>query len=150
MQEATLGIKNLADTSGYYLLTSGGTTKHPASIFESIRMDHLISRLKQEFDILIFDTPPVGVFHDAALVGDYSDHCLFVTRQNETTRQKTRHSVNLMDLSRAKVLGVIFNGVTNLRAVAGGSGSYAGSYSERYQYSHGKGAEGYAHNYTES
>ena len=55
-----------------------------------------------------------------------------------------------MDRSRAKVLGVIFNGVTNLRAAAGGSGSYAGSYSERYQYGYGKDAEGYAQSYTES
>lgn len=52
------------------------------------------------------------MFHDAALVGDYADHCIFVARQNETTRQKTRHSVNLMDRSRAKVLGVIFTGIT--------------------------------------
>ena len=109
-------------------------------------MDQLVSRLKQEFDILIFDTPPVGVFHDAALVGDYADHCIFVARQNETTRQKTRHSVNLMDRSRAKVLGVIFNGVTNLRAAAG-YGSYGGSYSERYQYGYGKDAENYQKGY---
>jgi hypothetical protein len=47
------------------------------------------------------------------------------------------------------VLGVIFNGVTNLRAAAG-YGSYGGSYSERYQYGYGKDAKGYAHSYTES
>ena len=142
IQEATLGIKNLGASAGYYLLTSGGTTKHPVSVFESTRMDQLVSRLKQEFDILIFDAPPVGVFHDAAVVGDYADHCLFVTRQNETTRQKTRHSINLMDYSHAKVIGVIFNGVANLR-VAVGSGSNGGSYSERYQYGYGKDAENY-------
>jgi Mrp family chromosome partitioning ATPase len=72
---------------------------------------------------------------------------VFVARQNVTTRQKTRHSVNLMDRSRAKVLGVIFNGVTNLRAAAGGSGSYAGSYSERYQYGYGKDVGNYQKGY---
>jgi hypothetical protein len=52
-----------------------------------------------------------------------------------------------MDRSRAKVLGVIFNGVTNLRAAAGGSGSYAGSYSERYQYGYGKDVGNYQKGY---
>ena len=148
--DSQLGIHTLGESGKHFLLSSGGSTTHSGSILENPRMDQLVSRLKQEFDILIFDTPPVGVFHDAALVGDYADHCVFVARQNVTTRQKTRHSVNLMDRSRAKVLGVIFNGVTNLRAAAGGSGSYAGSYSERYQYGYGKDAKGYAHSYTES
>ena len=149
MADSQLGIRALGESGKHFLLSSGGSTTHAGSILEDPRMDQLVSRLKQEFDILIFDTPPVGVFHDAALVGDYADHCIFVARQNITTRQKTRHSVNLMDRSRAKVLGVIFNGVANLRAAAG-SGSYGGSYSERYQYGYGKGAKGYARSYTES
>jgi succinoglycan biosynthesis transport protein ExoP len=149
MADSQLGICALGDSGKHFLLTSGGSTTHSGSILENPRMDQLVSRLKQEFDILIFDTPPVGVFHDAALVGDYADHCIFVARQNETTRQKTRHSVNLMDRSRAKVLGVIFNGVTNVRAAAG-YGSYGGSYSERYQYGYGKDAIGYTHSYSES
>jgi len=147
MADSQLGIRALGESGKHFLLSSGGSTTHSGSILEDPRMDQLVSRLKQEFDILIFDTPPVGVFHDAALVGDYADHCVFVARQNVTTRQKTRHSVNLMDRSRAKVLGVIFNGVTNLRAAAGGSGSYAGSYSERYQYGYGKDVENYQKGY---
>ena len=147
MADSQLGIRALGESDKHFLLSSGGSTTHAGSILENPRMDQLVSRLKQEFDILIFDTPPVGVFHDAALVGDYADHCVFVARQNVTTRQKTRHSVNLMDRSRAKVLGVIFNGVTNLRAAAGGSGSYAGSYSERYQYGYGKDVGNYQKGY---
>ncbi len=147
MADSQLGIRALGESGKHFLLSSGGSTTHAGSILENPRMDQLVSRLKQEFDILIFDTPPVGVFHDAALVGDYADHCVFVARQNVTTRQKTRHSVNLMDRSRAKVLGVIFNGVTNLRAAAGGSGSYAGSYSERYQYGYGKDVGNYQKGY---
>ena len=150
MADSQLGIRALGESGKCFLLSSGGSTTHPGSILENPRMDQLVSRLKQEFDILIFDTPPVGVFHDAALVGDYADHCVFVARQNVTTRQKTRHSVNLMDRSRAKVLGVIFNGVTNLSAATGSSGSYVGSYSERYQYGYGKQQRDYHEAYTKN
>ena len=146
MADTRLGIRALNKSAHNFLLSSGGSTTQSSTILEHDRMDLLVSRLKQEFDVLIFDTPPVGVFHDAALVGDYADHCLFVARQNLTTRQKTRHSIQLMDRSRAKVLGVIFNGVTNLRAAAG-YGSYGASYSERYQYGYGKDAENYQKGY---
>mgnify|MGYP001418360120 CR=1 FL=1 len=133
MQEATLGIKKLGVSAGYNLLTSGGTTKYPASIFESIRMDHLISRLKQEFDVLIFDTPPVGVFRDATLLADFADHCIFVARQHATSRQKTRHAISLMDRSNARVIGVIFNGVKNVN-LATAYGDYEVNDSEMYDY----------------
>ena len=133
MQEATLGIKELGVTADYYLLTSGGTTKYPASIFESIRMDHLISRLKQEFDVLIFDTPPVGVFRDATLLADFADHCIFVARQHATSRQKTRHAISLMDRSNARVIGAIFNGVKNVN-LATAYGDYEVNDSGMYDY----------------
>ena len=91
MDDSQLGIRALGESGKHFLLSSGGSSTHAGSILEDPRMDQLVSRLKQEFDILIFDTPPVGVFHDAALVGDYADHCIFVARQTVTTRQKTRH-----------------------------------------------------------
>ena len=96
-------------------------------------MDHLISRLKQEFDVLIFDTPPVGVFRDATLLADFADHCIFVARQHATSRQKTRHAISLMDRSNARVIGVIFNGVKNVN-LATAYGDYEVNDSEMYDY----------------
>lgn len=145
----TLGIRPVDETNKNFLLSSGGTTKNPTSLLEDPRMDQLVSRIKQEFDVLIFDTPPIGVFHDASLVGDFADYTIFVARQYVTTRQKTRHSINTMNQSKAKVLGVIFNGVTNLRAAAGYN-SYGSDYSERYQYGYGKYAKDYAKDYSEA
>ncbi|MGZ0709026.1 GumC family protein [Coraliomargarita sp. W4R53] len=152
MEDEKLGIQTLGGGGKLFLLSSGGSTTHASAILEDKRMDLLVSRLKQEFEVIIFDTPPVGIFHDATLVADYSDHCIFVARQNETTRQKTRHSVAQMDRTKARVLGVVFNGVKNLRLAAGyGSGAEYGyeSYSNRYQYGYGKEAEKYQAAYSD-
>lgn len=96
--------------------------------------------LKQHFDIIIFDTSPVGLLHDATLVANYADHTILVTRQHATSRQKVRHSVGLMDRSEAPILGVVFNGVKNI-----GAASSCGAYGSEYSYS--KDADKYKKHY---
>ena len=69
-------------------------------------------------------------------MANYADHTIFVARQNVTTRQKTRHTIGLMDQSEAPVLGVVFNGVTNTAVASGYGGSY-GAYGSEYGYQYG-------------
>ena len=114
-------------------------------------MDLMISRLRQEFDIILLDTPPVGVFQDAIIAADYADHTIFVARQNVTTRQKTRHSIGLMDRSEAPVLGVAFNGLKNVKAAAGLGGYYGNSesYGAQYSYSYGRSSDRFKDYYSD-
>lgn len=138
-----LGIRKIGGSDGYYLLFSGGTTTQPSAIIEHPIIDRLISKLKQEFEVLIFDTPPVGYFHDATFISGYADHCIFIARQYATTRQKINYSVNLMERSNAKVIGVVFNGVTNL-SVASGYGNYINSYNGPDPYNYEKATKRYS------
>ena len=152
MLDPLLGIQKVPAAGDYYTLTSGGSTRHASEIIGHDRMDLLISRLRQEFDIILFDTPPVGVFQDAIIAADYADHSIFVARQNVTTRQKTRHSISLMDRSEAPVLGVVFNGVKDIKVAAGLGGSYGNSdsYGEQYSYSYGRSSDRYKKYYSDS
>jgi succinoglycan biosynthesis transport protein ExoP len=123
----------------YFILTSGGESKKSVKLFENTRFEKIISEIKKEFDIVIFDVPPVGLFHDAALVADYVDHTILVLRQYEATRQIARHSVNLMNKTKAKVLGTVFNGISNQLAAEGYSIHGSSSiHSECYQSKHNR------------
>ena len=152
MLDPFLGIRKVPDAGDFYILTSGGSTRQASEIIGHDRMDLLISRLRQEFDIILFDTPPVGVFQDAIIAADYADHSIFVARQNATTRQKTRHSISLMDRSEAPVLGVAFNGVKDVKVAAGLGGSYGNSesYGAQYSYSYGRSSDRYKEYYSDS
>ena len=152
MLDPFLGIRKVPDAGDFYILTSGGSTRQASAIIGHDRMDLLISRLRQEFDIILFDTPPVGVFQDAIIAADYADHSIFVARQNATTRQKTRHSISLMDRSEAPVLGVAFNGVKDVKVAAGLGGSYGNSesYGAQYSYSYGRSSDRYKEYYSDS
>ncbi|MEC8404468.1 MAG: polysaccharide biosynthesis tyrosine autokinase, partial [Verrucomicrobiota bacterium] len=151
IEDSLLGIRKVTDAGEYYILTSGGSTRQASEIIGHDRMDLMISRLRQEFDIILLDTPPVGVFQDAIIAADYADHTIFVARQNVTTRQKTRHSIGLMDRTEAPVLGVAFNGVKNVKAAAGLGGSYGNSesYGAQYSYSYGRSYDRYKNYYSD-
>lgn len=153
--DEALGIRQLKAGSNVYALPAGGSTKQAGPVFEEPKFDQLVSKLKQHFDIIIFDTPPVGLFHDATLVANYADHTIFVARQNATSRQKVRHSITQMDRSESPVLGVVFNGVKNHNLATGygyNSTDYGNgySYSDRYSYGNSKAAKKYHAAYSEA
>ena len=148
-EDPILGIKAVSGNSPLSLLRAGGNTRESGQVITNPRLDEVFSRLRQSFDVILIDTPPIGLFQDATLAATYADHTLFVARQNATTRQKCRHAIQTMDQSPAKVLGVVFNGVRNARAAAsyGASGSYAGGYAANYDYGRGKRYEDYIADY---
>lgn len=150
LEDPHLGIRKVPDSGEFYVLTSGGSTRRASEILGHDRMDLLVSRLRQEFDIILLDTPPVGIFQDATVAAAYADHTIFVARQNATTRQKTRHSISLMDRSEAPVLGVVFNGVKDVNAAAGFGGheGYGEFYGTKYYYGYGRSADKYKDYYS--
>ncbi len=139
---APLALVELAPQT--WLLRSGGSTKSPTEIFSNPRFDRIISRIKTEFDVIVLDTPPVGVFPDATLIGEYTDGTVFVARQRKVSKAKARNSVIRMDRSGSPVLGVVFNAVRG-RSAAGGEG-----YADSYQYGYDKYTEKYQKEYTNS
>ena len=122
-------------TENLDLLPAGGSTKAPTEVLTSNDLDQLISHLKERYDVIIFDTPPVGVFPDATLLADYVDASVFVIRQKKVARAAARQAINQLNQSNAPVAGVVLNGI-NSNPTSGRSdyGSYASGYKYAYSY----------------
>ncbi|MEM0966397.1 MAG: polysaccharide biosynthesis tyrosine autokinase [Verrucomicrobiota bacterium] len=121
------------------LLPAGGSTKSPTEALTSDALDVLISHLKEAYDIIIFDTPPAGIFPDATLLADFADTSIYVARQKKVARAAARHGISLLDRGRAPVVGVVLNGITtNPTAGQSGYGNYGygqyGGYGYGYNY----------------
>ncbi len=112
-----LGI--VAINGNLSLLPSGGTSSHATEVLGDRKVAKLFERLKAKYDVVIYDTAPVGLFSDATLVAEYADTCVFVARQYHATRSKVRNSISLMEHTNAAVLGVVFNGIKNVPAAVG-------------------------------
>ncbi len=82
---------------------------NPADIIASKRFSRLIATLKSTFQYVIFDTPPVGTFIDAAEVGRQSDGVLFVIRENFTKRNEIVAAVDQLRKAEVNIIGAVMN-----------------------------------------
>ena len=126
-----LGIEVIHERLSF--LPAGGTSAHATEILGDAKVATLFQSLKKQYDVIIFDTAPVGLFADATLVADCADQCVFVARQFKATRSKVRHSISLMESSHAPVVGVIFNGIKDVSAAIGYGNQGRNNYGHGYE-----------------
>lgn len=98
-------------TENLSLLPSGPIPPNPADLLMSQTMSDLIEVLTAEYDLVLFDCPPVGVVTDAAIVATKVDASIFVVRSGVATRAQIRRAASLLEQVNARVLGFIMNGI---------------------------------------
>ena len=95
--------------SGMYFLDAEPHIPNPADILASQRFIQLIDDLDQRFDYVIFDTPPVGTFVDAAEIGSHVDGAVFVVRENFAKRGEIAAAYEQLRKAGVHVIGAIMN-----------------------------------------
>ncbi len=69
-----------------FVLPAGSLPPNPAELISGINMPGLINSLREQFDYIIIDSPPLNVVTDATLLQEYADITLVVLRQNYTSK----------------------------------------------------------------
>ena len=118
------GIKN--DERAFHAISSGRTPPNPMELLSSRRMALMIERLRQNYDYIILDLPPVGEVGDALAVAKLTDGMLIVVRQNYCDRIALNSAIRQFEFVDAKVLGIIFNATTDA------AGKYGKKYYRKY------------------
>ncbi|HEY2252096.1 MAG TPA: CpsD/CapB family tyrosine-protein kinase, partial [Planctomycetaceae bacterium] len=122
------GIDNL------YGLSCGPKPSNPSELLSSPRYAELIDLLREKFDYVIIDTPPLLAVTDPAVVATRVDGILITIRINKRSQQDCVRSAELLSSLGANQLGVIVNGVDNRDRYGGyGYGGY-GQYGSRKSY----------------
>ena len=89
----------------WYILPSGDIPPNPSELLGSARMAKLIDRLKDKFDYIIIDLPPVNLVSDALVISPFINGIVLVIRENYTERRELRDCVRQIELSNVKILG---------------------------------------------
>ncbi|MEY2828153.1 MAG: hypothetical protein RIQ33_11 [Bacteroidota bacterium] len=100
------GLENL------YIIPVGPLPPNPSELLSGNKMSELIHTLRNDFDLIIIDTPPLGLISDPELMAPLADACVFLTRHDHT--QKEIFEKVMHDISRNGVfknISLIFNGV---------------------------------------
>ena len=89
------------------ILPSGTIPPNPSELLCSARFTELVKKLHEDYDYIIFDTPPIGVVTDALLLKDLVAGFVVVLRERSTTHGDVQNILDSMKLADAKILGFV-------------------------------------------
>ena len=93
------------------VILSGRIPPNPSELLSSPRMLSLLEQLKEQYDLIFLDTPPVNMVTDAVVLAPVIDGVLFLVRANQADRPSVAYAVAQLEYAKAKILGFILNGV---------------------------------------
>jgi protein-tyrosine kinase len=92
-----------------FLLTSGSTPFNPAELIGSHFMKKFMENAKEQFDVILFDSPPVLEVTDSRILASMCDGVILVLLSGKTKEEAVIEAKRLLDFARANVLGLVFN-----------------------------------------
>ena len=94
-----------------FLINAGPVPPNPVELLGSGKMTNLIERLKEMFDFILVDTPPVLAVSDAIVLGPRLDGAILVVRGGKTPREALREAREKLEAHKIKGMGVVLNHV---------------------------------------
>ena len=120
------------------IITSGPIPPNPAELIASEKCDELFKLLRERYDYIIIDTPPVGLVTDAFLLMKHSDVNLFIVRQGVTNKNIFGTIIKDME-SRGLKMSIVLNGIQTNKGYGYGYGKkYGYGYGYAYGYGYGR------------
>ncbi len=104
-------IKRIED-KGIDVFPSGNIPPDPTTLLESKSMSDLIDVLRNHYDYIIVDLPPLMPVSDAAILSKYVDGYLIVVRHEKSEFAKIQDTLHQLEFSGAKIIGFVYNGKT--------------------------------------
>ena len=93
------------------LITAGTVPPNPSELLSSKSFEKFLSDMKERYDIIILDLPPVTVVPDASIVATKVDKTVLVARVKVTPREELEKTKKMLENVNAKIAGVVLNGV---------------------------------------
>ncbi len=97
------------EVSGLDVLTSGPIPPDPSSLVESQKLKDIILKLKERYDMVIVDTPPVMAVNDAVVLGALVDGVLYVIESGRATFSMVDHVKDLFLKANLNTIGIVLN-----------------------------------------
>jgi len=120
------------------ILVAGEIPPNPQEMLGSKKMEMLIERLRQVYDYIIMDLPPVTAVADALVASRYLDGLVLIVRHDHTEKGNLSEAIRQIEFSGARILGFVFNAASDDDVF----------YSKRYKYRNRyKGYKNYRYGY---
>lgn len=123
---------------GAYMIPAGHEAPNPLQLLDTEDMKNLVEWLSTQFDMVLIDTPPVGVLVDAVAMAKFCDGALLVVGYRKGNQKEIGDAVRHIKQTGCKMLGAVLNGV-KFRSLSNkhyyySSERYSGHYAKRYRH----------------
>jgi exopolysaccharide transport family protein len=130
----TMGVaQTIVNQDGITIIPAGSKSQNPPDLLGSARMKGLVDNLRQTFDYVIIDTPPVGPVIDAKVAMQLADKVIFMVRWQATPREMVAQSIDSLGAGR-KLAGIVLGAVDESKVSRYGPYSYYSSYHYKSYY----------------
>ena len=92
-------------------IPSGKIPPNPSELLSNERLQHYLDKLKEQYDYIIIDTPPMEAALDAAIVGRYCDGVVLVIRNDTVSRRLIKKNMTQLERNGCRIVGAALNGV---------------------------------------
>jgi len=103
-------IQEMPGLNGLSVITAGPVPPDPARLLSSDKMSQMMNYFSENFDLVIYDTPPLSGLVDARLVAVNTDGVMLVVRIDKTDKSALKQLVDTLKASPINLLGVVVNG----------------------------------------
>ena len=93
----------------WFILPSGDIPPNPSELLGSRRMEYILNSLRESFDYIIIDLPPVNIVSDALSIASLITGMVVVVREDYTEKKELERCFRQLQLSNVNVLGCILN-----------------------------------------
>ncbi|MFJ5759278.1 CpsD/CapB family tyrosine-protein kinase [Neobacillus sp. NPDC093182] len=109
-KQATLGSAVLeTEEKDLYILTSGPVPPNPAELLSSKSMEQFMEEAKEQFDYVLFDTPPLLAVADPQILANKVDGSIYVVYSGKTEIDQAKKAKELLENAQSKLVGVVLN-----------------------------------------
>lgn len=100
------------DKVPFHVITAGRVPPNPIELLSSEKMAQMLEKLRECYDYIVLDLPPVGEVSDAIVAAKIVDGVLMVVCQNYCSRNAFSHAIEQFEFVNSRILGIVMNRVS--------------------------------------
>ena len=135
------GLKD--DICAFHVISAGSIPPNPMELLSSNKMERMLETLRENYDYIILDLPPVGEVGDALVTAKMTDGVLMVVRQGYCNRLALADTIRQFEFVESRILGIVINRTDDE------ANGYSRKYYKKYGYYKGY-SRGYYRSYNSS
>jgi capsular exopolysaccharide synthesis family protein len=102
-------VKLIGTSNNLWLLSSGSLASNSSVLLNSETMRARVAELRQQFDYVLIDSPPLNSYADSVAIGQLADGVVLVLEANVTRREAAIKTTETLRVSGIRILGAVLN-----------------------------------------